>query len=127
MTDNMNQSNHRIKNRARFFELVLVWVLAAGGSVLGSIVIAILGYFLARANYPNPSEGSAAVLGAVLGMGLSIPAGIIGGGGTGTRIVTGNSSHTKLRALIVACLVGALVSGVVLMPVAFILFLLEHI
>jgi hypothetical protein len=109
-----------------------IWGLAVGGSILGSIVIAILGYMLVKANYPTrTSEWSAEILGAVLGMGLSVPAGIAGGGLAGTWRATSSkhadSKPAALNASSVALVVGALVSGVVLAPTTFFLFILEHI
>jgi len=132
MTDNIDQSDHRVTRGARSLELVLIWVLAVGGSILGSIVIAILGYMLAKANYPTrASEWSAEILGAVLGMGLSVPLGIVGGGLAGTWKATSSkpadSKPATLNASIVALVVGALVSGIVLAPTAFLFFILEHI
>jgi hypothetical protein len=132
MTDNINQSDHRITRRARSIELVLIWILAIGGSILGSLIIAILGYVLAKVNYPTKtSEWSAELLGAALGMGLSIPVGVVGGGLVGTGIATlsvyVNSWRTTLIASIIALVVGVLVSGVALVPIGFIIWLMEHI
>jgi hypothetical protein len=129
MTNNIDSSNSHTTRNAQFLNLVLIWGLAVSSSILGSIVITILGYMLAKANYPNPSEWSAELLGAGFGMVLSIPLGSLCGGLAGTAILSmrGYSQRPTRNASIVACLAGALFSGVVLVPTGFIMFILEHI
>jgi hypothetical protein len=68
MTNNIDQSNPPVTRRARSPKPVTTWGWALSGSLLGSFVVAILGYILARVNYPaRASEGSAELLAAVLG------------------------------------------------------------
>ena len=125
--ENTNQSKG-----LRVPELLAVWGLAFAGGTLGSIVIGILGVRLAYVSYPNvgPAHG-AALVGAVCGSFLSIPIGIFVGGVAGVFIYNflskRNSRRPALPAGAVAFVIGALISGVSLVPIGFLFFALGHI
>ena len=129
MTNNIDSSYSHTTRNAQLLKLVMIWGLGVSGSILGSIGITILGYMLVKANYPNPSEWSAELLGAGFGMVLSIPLGSLCGGLAGTAIFSmrGNSQRTTRNTGIVTLVVSALIAGVVLVPTGFIMFILEHI
>jgi hypothetical protein len=121
----------RVTSGTRLGKLLLIWAVAAGGSVVGSILVGILGYYLAGVNYPNDSESFATLLGAAIGMFFSIPIGIGGGGLAGT-IIAGLLVYLKswrptLIASAGALVMGALVSGVALVPFGFFFWAVSHI
>jgi hypothetical protein len=122
---------HRVTHGQRILELIWIWGAAASGSVIGSILVGILGYYLAEVNYPNTNESGAALVGAAFGMIFSIPIGIVGGGLAGTMsaalLVYLNSWRPTLIASASALVMGTLSSGVALVPIGFVFFGLGHI
>ena len=122
---------HRVTRGQRIGELLLIWGVAAGGSIVGSILVGMLGYFLSRVNYPNTNESGAALVGAAFGMLLSVPIGIVGGGLAGTLLAALllylNSWRPTLIASAGALVMGAVVSGVALVPIGFVFFGIGHI
>lgn len=122
---------HRVTHGERIPELFLIWVMATGGSMLGSILVGILGYYLAQVYYPNTNEAGAALVGAAFGMIFSIPIGFVGGGLVGTMIaaflVYLNFWRPTLIASASALVMGTLISGVALVPIGFIFFGIGHI
>lgn len=113
-------------------ELLAVWGLAFAGGSLGSIVIGILGVFLAIHSYPNTKiEHGAALVGALCGSIFSIPIGIFVGGAIGVlifnRLLKRNSQRPALPASVSAFVISAMISGVSLVPIGFLFFALGHI
>jgi hypothetical protein len=119
----------RVTHGARLRELLLIWIVAVGGSVVGSIISGILVFYLYGVQHPEESYG--AHLAAGLGMIVSIPVGGVGGGLAGTMLaallVYLNTRRPTLIASIGALVVAALVSGVALVPIGLIVFGIEHI
>jgi hypothetical protein len=94
--------------------------------MVGSILIGILGYYVAGVDEPYT-----VLLATALGMFVSIPVGVVGGGLAGTMIaallVYLNAWRPLLIASVGALAVAALVSGVVLVPIGIIIFGIAHI
>ena len=116
----------------RFSELLAVWGPAFVGSTLGGLVIGILGVYYIDVSYPNSAfEHGAAVVGAFCGSLFSIPTGLLAGGVAGVFLYNflskRKSERPALPAGAVAFVIGALFSGVSLVPYGFIFFGLGHI
>lgn len=119
----------RVTRGARLRELVLIWIVAVGGSIAGSIISGFLIFYLYGIQYPNESFG--AQLAAGLGMIVSIPVGGGGGGLAGTMLaallVYLKTCRPTLIASVGALVVAAFVSGVLLVPIGWFVFAIEHI
>jgi hypothetical protein len=115
-----------------FPELLAVWGPAFAGSLLSSIVIGILGVYYIDVSYPNSQfEHTSALLGAFCGSVFSIPTGLLAGGGAGIFLFNFLKKRNSLRPSVpagaVAFVIGALLSGVSLVPYGIIFFGLGHI
>ena len=119
----------RVTRGARLRELLLIWMIAVGGSIVGSFLTGILYYYLTKVDYPD--ESFVLLLGAAVGMVLGIPVGVFLGGLAGTMIAALLVYLNVWRPTLIAsagALVGAaLVSGVMLVPIAIIVFGVAHI
>jgi hypothetical protein len=109
-----------------------VWGSAFVGGILGSIVIGILCVLYVYDFYPNSEfEHSAAIVGVVFGSFFSIPFGFFGGGIAGGVIYNflsrRNSQRPASSAKTAAFVISALLSGVSLVPIGFILYGFAHI
>jgi hypothetical protein len=120
---------HRVTRGARFLELVLIWIVAVGGSIVGSLITGLLYYYLGRVDYPDDSF--ALLLGVAFGMVLGIPVGWVAGGLVGTMIaaflVYLDTWRPMLFASAGALVLGALVSGVALVPLGWFVWAIAHI
>ena len=112
-------------------ERQILWGAAAGGSIVGSFLIGLLGVILAMVTYPNTQEYSAALIGGLFGSCLSIPAGILVGGFAGSIIadiyLRRRGERPGFLAGAGAFVMAALASGVSLVPIGFFVFGLAHI
>ena len=120
--------NTNVEQRTQFG----VWGLATIGSVAGSVLIGAVGILLAMINYPSAQfEQGAAWVGTVCGSSLSIPMGIVIGGLVGSNLLDFLRHRNKPRPVRIAnasaFVIGALISGVTLVPVGFFFFALGHI
>ncbi len=113
----------RLTRGARLLELVLVWIVAAGGSIVGSLIVAALGYILEK------SERSFEPIAAAIGMLFSIPivVGCVAGTMIAALLIYINFWRPTLIASAGALVVSAFISGVALVPVGIFILALSHI
>lgn len=128
----MENSNSSKGMRVR--EILAIWGLAFAGSIVGSVIIAILGVIYVTTSNPEANlefERGAALVGAAFGSVCSIPIGLLAGGTAGilvfNRLVKRGSQRPALSASAWAFPIGVLISGVVLVPLGVIFFGLGHI
>ena len=115
-------------------EILAVWGSAFFGSIVGSVIIAILGTIYVITSNPGANvefERGAALVGAAFGSVCSIPIGLLAGGTAGVlifnRSVNRNPERPTFSASALAFVIGAIISGVILVPLGFIFFGLGHI
>ncbi|HET8671751.1 MAG TPA: hypothetical protein VFM05_14375 [Candidatus Saccharimonadales bacterium] len=121
----------RLTKGTRNGELVVVWGAAAGGSIVGSFLMSLLGMILAMVIYPNTEEYAAAFVGGMFGSCVSIPAGIFVGVCVGTVIadilLRLHGGRPGFIASTGAFVTAVLAAGVSLVPVGFLFYGLGHI
>jgi hypothetical protein len=114
-----------------FIKVLSIWGVAAAGSVVGSVVVGLWGVLATLNAYPHTYEYQAAFVGAGFGSMFSIPIGFFVGSLAGTLIaqlfLRRNWSRLLLAAGASAFVIGAVVSGVSLIPLGFFFFALGHI
>lgn len=115
-------------------EIWAVWGFALVGAIVSSVLIAILGTIYVISSNPGANiefERGAALVGAAFGSSCSIPIGLLAGGAGGVllfnRLVKRSPRRPTKSAAAWAFVIGAIISGVIFVPLGFIFFALGHI